>query len=117
MNDLLSKEVVLRCLGMAMECEDCPRKDCKDTKLNAVEVCSIISYLATYADVQPVDRWISVEDELPDINTPVIGCDRSNGVGEMVLMKNGRWYRNGMSWSADAIIYWQPLPEPPKPTE
>ena len=69
------------------------------------------------ADVQPVNRWISVEDELPDINTPVIGCDRSNGVGEMVLMKNGRWYRNGMSWSADAIIYWQPLPEPPKPTE
>ena len=69
---------------------------------------------AEATDVQPVDRWISVEDELPDINTPVIGCDRSNGVGEMVLMKNGRWYRNGMSWSADAIIYWQPLPEPPK---
>lgn len=60
MNDLLSKEVVLKHLGMAMECEDCPRKDCKDIKLNAVEVCSIIRYLATFTDVQSVIHaaWI-----------------------------------------------------------
>ena len=64
MTDLLSKEVVLKHLGMAMECEDCPRKDCKDIKLNAVEVCSIIRYLGTYADVQPVRRgkWEEIED-------------------------------------------------------
>ena len=69
------------------------------------------------ADVQPIDRWISVEDKMPDVNTVVIGCDRNNGVGEITLMKNGQWYRNGMSWSADSILYWQPLPEPPKVTE
>ena len=67
------------------------------------------------ADVQPVDRWISVKDKLPEVGKVVIICDKQGGVGAMELLSNGQWYHRGMAWSAEWILYWQPLPEPPEP--
>ena len=66
------------------------------------------------ADVQPVDRWISVKDRLPEVGKVVIVCDKQGGVGAMELLSNGQWYHRGMAWSAEWILYWQPLPEPPE---
>lgn len=67
----------------------------------------------TVEDVQPVDRWISVKDKLPEVGKVVIVCDKQGGVGAMELLSNGQWYHRGMAWSAEWILYWQPLPEPP----
>ena len=117
MNDLLSKEVVLKHLGMAMECEECPRKDCKDIKLNAVEVCSIIRYLATFADVQPVNQWISCKDKMPEHGVTVLIYAGNH----MIMLA---WYDKDMEYfyicDSDYkynpldVTHWQPLPEPPK---
>ena len=124
MNDLLSKEVVLKHLGMAMECEDCPRKDCKDIKLNAVEVCSIIRYLATFADVQPVNQWVSVEDRLPEKFEYVLCyCKTTTGEGNEFMFgayHNDTWWLKTCRTYATLeqpqmrVMYWMPLPEPPK---
>ena len=67
------------------------------------------------ADKQPVDRWISVKDKLHEVGKVVIVCDKQGGVGAMELLSNGQWYHRGMAWSAEWILYWQSLPEPPKP--
>ena len=64
--------------------------------------------------VKPVNMWISVKDKSPEVGKVVIVCDKQGGVGAMELLSNGQWYHRGMAWSAEWILYWQPLPEPPE---
>lgn len=66
------------------------------------------------ADVQPVDRWISVKDRLPDNCVEVLAYDTDCGI---VI----GWYDKEIGDFAadfisllDAVTHWQPLPEPPK---
>lgn len=58
--DLISKTALLRHLDMAIECEDCPRNIDRKTYYErcacseVADICSTITYFATFADVQPL---------------------------------------------------------------
>lgn len=77
--DLISKTALLKHLDMAIECKDCPRNADKDlykcvhnptsercSCSDIAQICNKITEFETFADVQPVDRWTSVKDKLPN---------------------------------------------------
>lgn len=76
------------------------------------------------ADVQPVDRWISVEDRLPDKFEYVLCyCKTTTGEGNEFMFgayHNDTWWLKTCRTYATLeqpqmrVLYWMPLPEPPK---
>lgn len=63
------------------------------------------------ADVQPVDRWISVEDRLPEeigYYLVVIGNEMLVSI-DIAEYSENRWHKH------DEVLYWQPLPDYPEP--
>ena len=89
------------------------------------------------ADVQPVNRWISIKERFPDKDGEYL-CYLECGVvcqsifdstiaaegeefpfGEWVAVYNSDTlgYTDSYWEEHDAITHWQPLPEPPKTNE
>ena len=73
------------------------------------------------ADVQPVNRWISVEDRLPEKDGYYLVI--TQGIHNSVIDIAGFWrcaewvqkeFRENYWNKYDKVLYWQPLPEPPK---
>ena len=66
------------------------------------------------ADVQPVDRWISVDEALPPDNKAYVVMTKNNGLGVSRLMG-----RNRIEWTlfGEPVLYWLPIPEPPETTK
>lgn len=69
--------------------------------------------------VPAVNRWIPVEDALPDTLQNVLVCTDINTV--TVAWINGEGWTfadtgNGHTenWTFEAVKYWMPLPEPPE---
>ena len=65
------------------------------------------------ADVQPVNQWISVKDRLPnedDCYLVVIESEICVSI-DIAEYSENRWHKH------DKVLYWQPLPEPPKDGE
>jgi hypothetical protein len=73
-------------------------------------------------DVQPVNQWISVKDRLPESEKEVLVWYRytwgdaptSYGFGINRWYSNTKQWRDGCLLKGVEILYWQPLPEPPK---
>lgn len=72
------------------------------------------------ADVQPVDRWVSVDEALPNSGETVLiyynnqfYTAKYNGdfADTMPWSGSGHW------WGKELISFWQPLPEPPNTTK
>ena len=65
----------------------------------------------------PTQKWISVEERLPEAGERVLTTDGAF-VGEMYINKRGQWQRynvnNQSLRMALDILWWMPLPEPPK---
>ena len=66
------------------------------------------------ADVQPIDRWTSVDESLPPDNKPCVVMTKKNGLGVSRLMG-----RNRTEWTlfGEPVLYWLPIPELPEPIE
>jgi hypothetical protein len=65
------------------------------------------------ADAQPVKRWISVDDRLPEeigYYLVVIG-------NEMLISIDIAEYSEGYWHKHDKVLYWQPLPDYPESTK
>lgn len=61
------------------------------------------------------DKWISVEDRLPETHGFCIICDKESIVVSSFYVK-GQFVASldGVDYIFDEITHWQPLPEPPK---
>ena len=89
-----------------------------------IHIDSVRNMLKKAADVQPVDRWISCKDKMPEDNTLVLFVYASeNGVKSVHYGYHQTLKGLGSSWAKpsggwhyfdDDITHWQPLPEPPK---
>jgi hypothetical protein len=78
-------------------------------------------YQKGYQDASP--KWISVEDRLPENGKDVLcwyeyyrygeynAMYRTQGIGFCV---NGHWGGEAASGHRAKVLYWMPLPEPPK---
>ena len=75
-------------------------------------------------DIQVVDRWISVEDRLPDkFDYVLCYCKTTTGEGNEFMFgayHNDTWWLKTCRTYATLeqpqmrVMYWMPLPEPPK---
>lgn len=70
-------------------------------------------------DVQPVNQWISVGDELPEWDKTVLvwyASDTLFGVSEGYGLSwyHGSWRLNDLNGENIRIFYWRYLPEKPK---
>lgn len=81
-------------------------------------------------DVQPTNQWISVEDQLPKIGESVLVAVVVNAKLNISfhtdftpefrigwLEDDGKWGLQFDSADNHEMLYWQPLPEPPKDGE
>ena len=72
-----------------------------------------------------VSKWISVEDRLPEPEKEVLVWYRYTWGAGFTSYRFGisRWYSNIKRWYEGClpkdidVLYWQPLPEPPKDGE
>lgn len=86
--------------------------------LNGIERATNILELMPAADVQPVDRWISVKDRLPDENQK---CLVYRDIDADLKITTGIWHSEWKAFDGlrhgtrlEDTIAWMPLPEPPK---
>ena len=75
-----------------------------------------------FSDAQPVDRWISCKDKMPEDNTIVLFVYVKNGIKSVhygyhqtIKGLGSSWAKPSGGWQYcdDEVKYWQPLPEPP----
>ena len=72
------------------------------------------------ADVQPVDRWISVDDRLPEADYDCFvwySCDTAFGKSKSLGIAHCSrcdWYTKHLDGDNIVVLYWMPCPEPPK---
>lgn len=64
--------------------------------------------------IQPVDRWISVEDRLPDDCVEVLVHDTDCGVIIGWYDKKDNCFACEFISPLDAVTHWMPLPKPPQ---
>ena len=68
-----------------------------------------------------VTKWISVDEKLPEDTKTVLVWYTSNtlfglseGYGLSWYSPTAKWYKNELNGENIAVLYWQPLSEPPK---
>jgi hypothetical protein len=64
------------------------------------------------ADVQPVDRWISIEESKPEDMQQVLAV--VDGDTREAFYNAGCFIGSNFYRSINEVKWWQPLPEPPK---
>lgn len=90
-------------------CSCCERKD----------MCSMCELTLYREGALKTDRWISVEERLPEEYGPVICCSEYSGYKEVqMLVYNPKYKLFNVSCDsiecAISVTHWMPLPEPPK---
>lgn len=84
----------------------------------------IYSQQRHFADIQPVNQWISCKDKMPEDNIMVLFVYVSEngiksvhyGYHQTIKGLGSSWAKPSGGWQYcdDDVTYWQPLPEPPK---
>lgn len=83
----------------------------------AQTICRVVADIPA-SDVQPVDRWISVEDRLPATRKTVLIYDEYEGVSAGYYDSDYAKFRSIEDvYRSCNVTHWQPIPEPPKEGE
>lgn len=82
----------------------------------AYEIAAILIDSIKTHEVQPIDRWISVKDRLPENDCLYIVCKTVKGhrISFEARWKGNKWLSVVNNNQLDYVTHWQPLPEPPK---
>lgn len=101
----------------------CPDDDgsCSKADVDLREMLDKVKALPA-TDIQPVNQWISVKDRLPELEKDVLVWYRYTWGAGFTSYRFGisKWYSNIKRWyegylpKGIEVLYWQPLPEPPK---
>lgn len=59
-------------------------------------------------------KWISVKDRLPEYEQTVIVCTKRGLMAQTHTCYHGVFMPYGEPYVTQDVIYWMPLPEPPK---
>lgn len=105
MADLIEKSPILSMLTMCINQCECDWDDGYNT--------GIAEAMQYVKNAPAVNRWISVEDDLPEEDVSVICYMR---IGEIVVMEYGGdgWYCGVTRYNPRAVTHWMYLPEPPE---
>lgn len=77
-------------------------------------------YADGYADGLAADRWVSVEDRLPDTHKRALVAADFSGIADVdvaIYCGDGMWESMSGLYPKFSITHWMPLPEPPEVTE
>lgn len=97
------------------------RKYCFEVDVLAYELCKSVMDYYLVKDVQPVNRWVSTKDRLPDESCECLGIVD----GEVTEVSYSPKQKGLICvWSVcdadgfkplsdDAVTHWMPMPEPP----
>lgn len=88
----------------------------------SMSMCGSVDYCKGYnAAVKTINEkygWVSVEERLPELNTPVIGWYKDNPFSKYcpeIVSWNGKgWLFVYAERYVTTVTHWMPLPEPPK---
>lgn len=112
MSDLIDKQSVV---DIAM-CY-CPDDDGSCSKADA----DIRELLDEIENLQAVNRWISVEDALPEDRQRVLICSKSKRLFDVVFRANAKMpsfdtkiFGKVYAWYCEDVIKWMPLSEQPE---
>ena len=116
MHDVLEAIRYRVCQGQGNKEHICQRGSC--AYCGIMEIMSDISALPAL-DVQPIDRWISTKDRLPDVGQPVLiyyPCWDGTEVQAARLEYDKLFFEicGEFNASVNKVTHWQPLPVPPK---
>lgn len=107
MADLIERDAAYDAIGFERcdrSCTDCPTK---------------CTWFYTVKNIPAVNRWIPVEDALPDALQNVLVCTSINTVTIAWINGDGWTFADTggghtENWSFEDVKYWMNLPEPPK---
>lgn len=124
MNEYISREKAIKELREVYE-QEYPTASGNFDEYASHDVPNVLRNMP-FTYVQPV-KWISVKDRLPEIGRSVLVAVNINAKLNLPfrtdftpeirigwLDDNGKWGLQFDSADRDEILYWQPLPEPPK---
>lgn len=97
------------------------RKYCFEVDVLAYELCKSVMDYYLVKDVQPVNRWVSTKDRLPDESCECLGIvdgevtevsysPKQKGLICVWSMCDADGFK---PLSDDAVTHWMPMPEPP----
>lgn len=111
--EYISRDVALRQLNATCLATNCDNYN--GVRCRACAYADAMDFIDAIpaADVQPVNRWISVKDKLPDEDGWYLVC-KHNRVRVAEWCKDCWYNESDLPIDDCAITYWQPLPEPPK---
>lgn len=96
-------------------------KECYDNELFDADMRKVTFGIDVYvenmptADVQPVDRWTSIEESKPKDMQQVLAV--VDGDVREAFYNAGCFIGSNFYRSINEVKWWQPLPEPPKDGE
>ena len=110
------KEKLVELIGQVQD-EGCDYSNCLDRydKPDYIENSTLADHLIAHGVT--VQEWISVKDRLPEPGVRVLASDEEL-VGEFYINKRGQWQRYNVNdvalLMALDVLWWKPLPRPPK---
>jgi hypothetical protein len=109
MDECISREAMLKNLTADLEHHS---DECDPRSILVMR--RIIKYVEDFpaTDVQPVDRWISIEESKPKDMQQVLAV--VDGDVREAFYNAGCFIGSNFYRSINEVKWWQPLPEPPK---